>query len=57
MCIADHRGWGDRKKIRARVANTLRFAATRLYHNNGFFFHFLNMQSGRPRFSVGSLLD
>src|SRR5713226_1211789 len=46
MCIADHRGWGDRKKIRERVANTLRFAATRLYHNNGFFFHFLNMQSG-----------
>jgi len=46
MCIAHHRGWGDGKKIRERVANTLRFAATRLYHNNGFFFHFLNMQSG-----------
>src|SRR5580704_14418393 len=46
LCIADHRGWEDGKKIRERVRNTLRFAATRLSHNNGFFFHFLNMQSG-----------
>jgi len=46
LCIADHRGWEDGKKIRERVRNTLRFAATRLNHFNGFFFHFLNMQSG-----------
>jgi hypothetical protein len=46
LCIADHRGWEDRKKIRERVRNTLRFAATRLSHVHGFFFHFLNMQSG-----------
>ena len=46
LCIADHRGWEDVKKIRERVRNTLRFAATRLSHNHGFFFHFLNMQSG-----------
>lgn len=46
LCIADHRGWEDAKKIRERVRTALRFAATRLSHNNGFFFHFLNMQSG-----------
>jgi hypothetical protein len=46
LCIADHRGWEDRRKIRERVRNTLRFAATRLNHLNGFFFHFLNMQNG-----------
>jgi hypothetical protein len=46
LCIADRRGWEDGKKIRERVRSALRFAATRLSHNNGFFFHFLNMQSG-----------
>jgi len=46
LCIADRRGWEDGKKIRERVRNTLRFAATRLHHLNGFFFHFLNMQNG-----------
>ena len=46
LCIADHRGWEDRKEIRERVRNTLRFAATRLSHMHGFFFHFLNMQNG-----------
>jgi hypothetical protein len=46
LCIADHRGWADGKKIRERVRNTLRFAATRLSHVHGFFFHFLNMNTG-----------
>jgi len=50
LSIADHRGWEDRKKIRERVRNTLRFAATRLSHMNGFFFHFLNMQNGERDF-------
>jgi len=43
--IADHRGWEDRKKIRERVRNTLRFAAT-AESRAWVFFHFLNMQSG-----------
>jgi hypothetical protein len=46
LCIADHRGWEDSKKIHERVRNTLRFAATRLNYKNGFFFHFINMQNG-----------
>jgi len=50
LCIADHRGWGDSRKIRERVRNTLRFAATRLKHTNGFFFHFVNMEDGGREF-------
>ena len=46
MCIADKRGWEDRKKIRERVRNSLRFAAERLVHQHGFFFHFLNINTG-----------
>jgi hypothetical protein len=46
LCIADHRGWADGKKIRERVRNTLRFAATRLNQVHGFFFHFLNTNTG-----------
>jgi len=50
LCIADHRGWEDSKKIRERVRNTLRFAATRLKHTNGFFFHFVNAEDGGREF-------
>src|SRR5258708_33921234 len=50
LSIADHRGWEERKKIRERVRNTLRFAAHRLSHMTGFFFHFLNMQNGERDF-------
>ena len=50
LCIADRRGWQDHKKIQERVRNTLRFAATRLNHMNGFFFHFINMNSGEREF-------
>jgi hypothetical protein len=50
LCIADHRHWQEAKLIRERVRDTLRFAATRLYHLNGFFFHFLNMDTGDREF-------
>ena len=50
LCVADRRGWQDGKKIRERVRNTLRFAATRLSHVSGFFFHFLDMNSGERNF-------
>lgn len=46
LCIADRRGWQDPQKIRERVRNTLRFAAARVPQEHGFFYHFLNMQSG-----------
>lgn len=50
LCIADHRGWKDGKKIRERVRNTLRFAATHMPREHGFFYHFLNMNTGERAF-------
>jgi len=50
LCVAHHRGWGDGNAIRERVRNTLRFAADRLQHQHGFFFHFLNYKNGDREF-------
>jgi len=50
LCIADQRLWQDPKDIRQRVRNALRFATQRLNHKNGFFFHFLNMDTGQREF-------
>ena len=50
LCIADHRGWQDQKRIRERVANTLRFVESRVPQAHGFFCHFLNLQNGERVF-------
>jgi hypothetical protein len=50
LCIADHRGWEDKRKIRERVKNTLRFVATRVPQAHGFYCHFLNFQNGERAF-------
>src|SRR6476660_8876967 len=50
MCIADLRGWEDKKKIRERVRNTLRFVDTRVPQAHGFFCHFLNFKNGERAF-------
>jgi hypothetical protein len=50
LCIADHRGWEDKKKIRDRVRNTLRFVESRVPQAHGFFCHFLNVQTGERVF-------
>src|SRR5580704_16901104 len=50
LCIADHRGWEDKRKISERVRNTLRFVATRVPQAHGFFCHFLNFQNGERVF-------
>jgi hypothetical protein len=50
LCIADHRGWEDKKKIRDRVRNTLRFVESRVPQAHGFFCHFLNVQNGERVF-------
>jgi len=46
LCIADRRGWADKKEILKRVRNTLRFTGTQLTHEHGFYFHFLDMHTG-----------
>ena len=46
LCIAHHHGWVDKRLIRERVLNTLRFVESRVPQAHGFFCHFLNMQTG-----------
>jgi hypothetical protein len=50
MCIADHRGWEEKKKIRDRVRNTLSFVESRVPQAHGFFCHFLNFKNGERVF-------
>ena len=47
LCIADKRGWSDAQKIREQVRTTLGFALNKAPHENGFFYHFLNMRTGQ----------
>ena len=46
LAIADHRGWENKRLIRERVLNTLRFVESRVPQAHGFFCHFLNMETG-----------
>jgi hypothetical protein len=46
LCIAHHHGWQDKRLIRERVLNTLRFVESKVPQAHGFFCHFLNMQTG-----------
>jgi hypothetical protein len=50
LCIADNRGWEDRKVIRERVRNTLRFVEAHVPQAHGFICHFLNIQTGERVF-------
>jgi len=46
ICIADKRGFISSTQARARVLATLRFLWRRLPHQRGFFYHFINMNTG-----------
>jgi hypothetical protein len=46
LCIGHKRGYGDAAQIQARVANTLNFLLNQLPNVNGFFYHFIDMNSG-----------
>jgi hypothetical protein len=46
LCIADRRGYLDRRKIRERVVTTLRYLWRQLPQVHGFFFHFINVRTG-----------
>jgi hypothetical protein len=50
MCIAAERNWQPRDAILSRVLTTLRFAAEKLPHEHGFFYHFLKMDTGERIF-------
>src|ERR671922_34116 len=46
LCIGDHRSYGKSSEILKRVRNTLRFLTNDLHNEHGFFFHFIDMETG-----------
>ena len=48
LCIAHHRRYADPTTIRAQVLRTLRFHAEGLVHEHGFFYHFNDVDTGKP---------
>jgi hypothetical protein len=47
LCIGDQREYGKHPEILERVRKTLRFLATDLPHEHGFFYHFIHMDTGQ----------
>jgi len=48
LCIGDARGYVSREQARAQVLRTLRYHATSLPHMHGFFYHFNDINTGKP---------
>lgn len=46
LCISHKRGYGDAAQIQARVTATLSFLLNQLPTVNGFFYHFIDMNTG-----------
>ncbi len=46
ICIADDRGWVSHDEAYGRVLTTLRFFWEKLPNEHGFYYHFVNMQTG-----------
>lgn len=51
LCIAESRGYGKPAAIRERVRQTLRFLKQQLPHAHGFFYHFIDMETGERLFN------
>jgi hypothetical protein len=47
LCIAHQRGYGKSADIVVRVQNTLRFVFHQMPHQHGFFYHFVDMSTGK----------
>jgi hypothetical protein len=46
LCIGDKRGYRDAAQIKSRVTTTLDFLANKMPHERGFFYHFVDMETG-----------
>lgn len=46
LCIADARAYGKAPEIQERVRQTLRFLWKKMPHEHGFFYHFVDLDSG-----------
>ena len=51
LCIGDQRGYLDSPSILARVRATLNFLLNQMPNQNGFFFHFVDMNTGQRAFN------
>jgi hypothetical protein len=47
LCIGDRRRFGKPADIKDRVKKTLRFLANKLHHEHGFFYHFIDIETGQ----------
>jgi len=47
ICIAEKRGWIERKNAYNRILTTLKTFYNDLQHEHGFFYHFVDMNTGR----------
>ena len=50
-CIADDRGWVTKEQAKERTRNTLDFFANKSFHKNGWFYHFVDYDSGERRWN------
>lgn len=50
LCIAAKRGFIPNGAVTSRVRSTLRFLATRMYNQHGFFYHFVDVSTGERAF-------
>ncbi len=50
-CIAADRGWKPRAEIIERTRNALDFFANRSFHNNGWFYHFVDSETGERKWN------
>jgi len=51
LCIAAERGFLSREAVRERVRTTLRFLQSELPHEHGFYFHFIDWETGQREWS------
>ncbi len=50
-CVAADRGWVKQAQARERTQNTLDFFANRQEHKNGWFYHFVDQETGERRWN------
>lgn len=51
LCIAAERDWISPKKARERAKNTLDFFANKVFHRNGWFYHWMDQKTGARRWN------
>jgi len=51
LCIAADRGWVTPQQAKERARNSLDYFANKSYHDNGWFYHFVDYNTGERRFN------